>query len=111
MHTQTCCILGTHTHDHNGGGGEIIRVSHKWHITQDMGRERSCGCAGQHDAQRNINATDLNHFKCKCLWCRVMQMQTERRRLKLFPLLNANIFFNPLGFFFVMGKATLTDEK
>lgn len=68
-------------------------------------------------AQRNINATDLNHFKCKCLWRGVMQMQTEWRRLKLFPLLNANIFLtlrDPFLFFFllpVLGKATLTKEK
>lgn len=48
--------------------------------------------------QRNINAADLNHFKCKCLSHGVMQMRTEWRRLKLFPLLNANMFFfNPLG--------------
>lgn len=43
--------------------------------------------------QRNINAADLNHFKCKCLSHGVMQMRTEWRRLKLFPLLNANMFF------------------
>lgn len=43
--------------------------------------------------QRNINAADLNHFKCKCLSHGVMQMRSEWRRLKLFPLLNANMFF------------------
>lgn len=43
--------------------------------------------------QRNINAADLNHFKCKCLSCGVMQMRTEWERLKLFPPVNANMFF------------------
>lgn len=66
-------------------------------------------------AQRNINATDLNHFKCKCLWCGVMQMQTEWRRLKLFPLLNANMFLtlwdpSPPPPHYVLRKATLREE-
>lgn len=43
-------------------------------------------------AQRNMNAADLNHFKCKCLSHGVMQMQIEWKRLKTFPLLNANLF-------------------
>lgn len=47
--------------------------------------------------QRNINAADLNHFKCKCLSCGVMQMRTEWKRLKLFPLLNANMFLTHWG--------------
>lgn len=42
--------------------------------------------------QRNINAADLNHFKCKCLSHGVMQMQIEWKRLKLFPLLNVSQF-------------------
>lgn len=47
--------------------------------------------------QRNINAADLNHFKCKCLLRGVMQMRIEWKRLKLFPLLNANIFLTLSG--------------
>lgn len=65
--------------------------------------------------QRNINAADLNHFKCKCLSHGVMQMRTEWRRLKLFPLLNANMFFfNPLGEEWgelSRGKVALTVKK
>lgn len=60
--------------------------------------------------QRNINAADLNHFKCKCLSRGVMQMRIEWKRLKLFPLLNANMFLTPLGGF-VMGKVALTGKK
>ena len=47
--------------------------------------------------QRNINAADLNHFKCKCLSRGVMQMRIEWKRLKLFPLLNANMFLTRWG--------------
>lgn len=70
-------------------------------ITQDTVRERVSergrGAAVlqiwmMDGPQRNINAADLNHFKCKCLSHRVMQMWIEWKRLKLFPLLNVNMF-------------------
>lgn len=60
--------------------------------------------------QRNINAADLNQFKCKCLSRGVMQMRIEWKRLKLFPLLNANMFLT-LGERLVMGKGALTGRK
>lgn len=60
--------------------------------------------------QRNINAADLNHFKCKCLSHGVMQMQIEWKRLKLFPLLNANMFLTLSGGF-IPGKVALTGKK
>lgn len=70
------------------------------------GREGGRGREGRRGAlqvwmmdgpQRNINAADLNHFKCKCLSRGVMQMRIEWKRLKLFPLLNANMFLTRWG--------------
>lgn len=61
--------------------------------------------------QRNINATDSNRFKCKCLSCGVMQMRTEWKRLKLFPLLNANMFLPHWGFCHGEGSAHRDEKK
>lgn len=59
--------------------------------------------------QRNINVADSNHFKCKCLLCGVMQMRTEWKRLKLFPLLNADMFLTHWGF--CHGESAHRNEK
>lgn len=70
---------------HTETRSEIIRFQIN-NITQDTcrrarGGEGLCHCpSGWWTNLRGTNAADLNHFKCKCLWCGVMQMQIEGER-------------------------------